>query len=190
MYKVITCIFLLVFSFKVYADDQSYSALTVSKLLIKLEEDLNNNQTSDSFYKALDEISKKVDGAYAEYYAEIYVQALIHDCENLKKFITESGATIDIDVLSFFSQFASYSQKIARSIRKCEIYNGIYVVADEDGYVNLRENVGQNYIIKDKVDTGEIILKIEESDNNWDLIVTDNGRIGYIHRSRLKLLSR
>jgi hypothetical protein len=57
-------------------------------------------------------------------------------------------------------------------------------INDPDGYTNIREGKGTNYPIVDKLYKDEEFT-VEKSDENWWYVVKNNGKKGYVHKSRI-----
>ncbi|MFK7050606.1 SH3 domain-containing protein [Flavobacterium davisii] len=61
--------------------------------------------------------------------------------------------------------------------------NKIY---DKDGYTNLREDKSANSKVTTKINSGEYISVITNSDEeDWCLVETKDGKKGYVHKSRI-----
>ena len=144
--------------------------------------DIENNSANEKTYKSLDSLKNVADGADAELYIEIYKNAIINDTEQLLKFLKNNNKKIDEDVVVFFRQdkniYNLINKKLDRIIKKSFIY-------DPDGYTNLRRNKGTNSKIITKINTGEEVDIIDNTDN-WFLVETKAGKLGYIHNSRIR----
>lgn len=67
-------------------------------------------------------------------------------------------------------------------------------VVDKDGYVNLRESSDSKSNVIGRVSTGDDVRIIYKTQDDVEFgqmlnVVTKDGRVGYVHRSRLKLYS-
>src|SRR5215210_5048515 len=66
-------------------------------------------------------------------------------------------------------------------------YESQAVINDPDGYTNLRSGPGIQYQVVSKVVNGEIFYVIYQQGNWWQ-VRTREGKSGYMHRSRIKIL--
>jgi len=62
-----------------------------------------------------------------------------------------------------------------------------YIVSDPDGYTNLRKEKNTNSEILQKVKSGDEVEVLNNS-GDWSQVKTKDGKVGYIHKSRLKSL--
>lgn len=67
-------------------------------------------------------------------------------------------------------------------------YDGYGVINDPDGYTNMREGKGTSHPVVRKVLEGEKFA-IERKEKEWWLIVLADGTKGWIHKSRIKIIS-
>ncbi len=63
--------------------------------------------------------------------------------------------------------------------------NAIFIVQDADGYTNLRKDKNSSSQILQKINTGEQIDVLDQS-GDWWLVVSKEGKKGYVHKSRIK----
>lgn len=59
------------------------------------------------------------------------------------------------------------------------------VIADTDGYTNVREGQGDQFKVIDRVEENEVFYTIPQLGDWWP-VETESGELGYIHRSRIK----
>jgi len=62
------------------------------------------------------------------------------------------------------------------------------VINDPDGFTNVREGIGTESKIIDKIYEGEKFEVFPSAQNSWWLVVTKSNKKGYIHKSRVKLV--
>jgi len=65
----------------------------------------------------------------------------------------------------------------------------VATINDPDGYTNVREAMNTNSKIVAKIYEGERFDTYPSSESNWWLIKTKKGIKGYIHKSRIKIIS-
>lgn len=63
----------------------------------------------------------------------------------------------------------------------------IGVINDPDGYTNVRSGPGKNYSVITKIYKGEYFI-IKSTDGEWWSAIAPNGKEGYIHKSRVKIV--
>ncbi|AZB01953.1 SH3 domain-containing protein [Chryseobacterium joostei] len=63
--------------------------------------------------------------------------------------------------------------------------NSIFIIQDSDGYTNLRKDKNSSSQILQKINTGEQIDVLDQS-GDWWLVVSKEGKKGYVHKSRIK----
>src|SRR5574344_1559067 len=61
----------------------------------------------------------------------------------------------------------------------------IYFVDDADNYTNVRDGKGINAKINQRVKSGDFVTVIKDN-GDWWYVRTNNGKFGYIHKSKLK----
>jgi hypothetical protein len=61
----------------------------------------------------------------------------------------------------------------------------IYKINDPDGYTNLREQKDTTSMILQKIPSGSIITILHDTGDWWD-IETEEGKRGYVHKSKIK----
>ena len=67
-------------------------------------------------------------------------------------------------------------------------YDGYGVINDPDGYTNMREGKGTNHPVVRKILEGEKFA-IERKENDWWLVVLADGTRGWIHKSRVNIVT-
>ncbi|PKF74951.1 SH3 domain-containing protein [Chryseobacterium sp. PMSZPI] len=60
-----------------------------------------------------------------------------------------------------------------------------FIIQDSDGYTNLRKDKNSSSQVLQKIDTGEQIEVLDQN-GDWWLVVSKEGKKGYIHKSRIK----
>lgn len=151
------------------------------KTLSELNDFVLTGDTNEGFYKSLDSLKNHVDGADAEFYLEIYKNAIIYDTDNLKNHLIKSKVHLDEDVIDYFSQSKDILDSINKSINR--IYPILLTVIDSDGYVNLRKEAYSHSEIITQINSYEKVNLID-SIHNWKKVYF-NGSIGYIFYDRL-----
>ena len=81
--------------------------------------------------------------------------------------------------------YISENSKINKIIELVNYQYNSNKIYDKDGYTNLRENNSTNSKIILKINSGEHINVLDNTDSEWFLIETKNGKKGYIHKSRI-----
>ncbi len=61
----------------------------------------------------------------------------------------------------------------------------IYTIQDPDGFINLRKGKSASSEILQKINSGEYISVLDNS-GDWILVKTKEGKIGYVHKSRVR----
>lgn len=77
-------------------------------------------------------------------------------------------------------------QKIAKEFLSKNAYDKSYYIQDSDGYTNLRKERNSSSQILQKINTGEQINVLDQN-GDWWLIVSKEGKKGYVHKSRIQL---
>ena len=60
-----------------------------------------------------------------------------------------------------------------------------YYIEDSDGYTNVRESGSLKAKIINRIKSGSFVDVIEKN-GEWWKVKTDNGKVGYIHKSRIR----
>jgi uncharacterized protein YgiM (DUF1202 family) len=60
-------------------------------------------------------------------------------------------------------------------------------ISDPDGYTNIRQGKGTGYPVVDKLYEGEEFTVENMDDENWWSVIKNNGKKGYVHKSRIKI---
>lgn len=155
-------------------------------ILSKIDKEIKEDETTINTYKSLDSITKHIDGADAEYYVEIYKNAILLDTKKFNSYFTKINKSIDNDVINFFNEDKSILKQICLKANISLLKDfDTAIIYDKDGYSNLREgqSIKSNIIETIKSDKKIIILNKKK---DWRLVFTGSN-VGYIHKSRIKL---
>lgn len=60
-----------------------------------------------------------------------------------------------------------------------------YYIEDSDGYTNIRESGSPKAKIITRIKSGSFVDVIKKNGEWWQ-VKTDNGKVGYIHKSRIR----
>ncbi|MFZ0599564.1 MAG: SH3 domain-containing protein [Flavobacterium sp.] len=152
----------------------------LNKIQIQIEKHLTNEKT----YKSLDSLKNVVDGADAELYAETYKNIIINDTENFLNYIKSNHKKIDENVITFFEQDEKTFKIINEKLKRIDKIENPGYIKDYDGYTNLRKEGSKNSEIIQKVNTNAEV-EILKGSGDWFLVKTNEGNIGYVHKSRI-----
>lgn len=72
-------------------------------------------------------------------------------------------------------------------LRNFEKYNAR--INDPDGYTNIRSGKGTSFTILDKIFEGENFIVEKNEFSNWWIVRKNNGVTGYMHKSRIQIVS-
>jgi len=67
-------------------------------------------------------------------------------------------------------------------------FGKLAVIEDPDGYSNVRSAQGKQYNILGIIRTGEQFYARSDTRNDWWQVKTQNGLIGYVHKSRIRFI--
>lgn len=156
-------------------------------ILSKIDEQIQLKTTTENTYITLDSLKNYIDGADAEYYIEVYKNAILNDSEKLKRHHIKSNTHIDYDVIDFFSQdYEVLAQILRKTYGIIGDHYDVAEVQDKDGYVNLRSGQNIKSTIVSKINSKELVKVINDEQDWW--LVLHKDKSGYIHKSRLKVL--
>lgn len=112
MNRTITLIILIINLFE--CNSQVKTRITNFDKLSILNEQIENNLTTEKTYISLDSLKNVIDGADSEFYIEIYKDAIINDTQTLMNFLKLYDKKVDENVIEFFE----HDDEISSNIRK------------------------------------------------------------------------
>ncbi|MXO05617.1 SH3 domain-containing protein [Flavobacterium sp. HBTb2-11-1] len=83
--------------------------------------------------------------------------------------------------LIFYDDKESKAEEIYKFLKK----NYSYKIFDKDGYTNLRDDAMNSAYILAEIKSGTPIEILDNKDQKWLYIQTNDGQKGYVHRSRI-----
>lgn len=83
--------------------------------------------------------------------------------------------------LIFYDDKESKAEEIYKLLKK----NYSYKIFDKDGYTNLRDDAMNSAYILAEIKSGTSIEILDNKDQKWLYIETNDGQKGYVHRSRI-----
>lgn len=108
--------------------------------------------------------------------------------QNAVKYICDVPQNIDIQKSGWTDKIVPIPEENVRD-KKCrieKIKNTNYYIQYADGYTNLRKDKNTTSQILQKINTGEKIEVLDQS-GDWWLVVSKEGKKGYVHKSRIKI---
>lgn len=112
----------------------------------------------------------------------LYIVSL-EDLEVVKqknKYVESLHGKIDLD--EYYAPSHSKIKEISALLNKS--YN-LNKIKDIDGYTNLRKEKSSASEVLQKIETGEKINVLDNTDGDWYFILTNEGKRGYVHKSRI-----
>lgn len=109
--------------------------------------------------------------------------------ENAVKYVCTVMQNLNLNNPNFIEKIKPIPNEQDRD-KICETVkntNTRYYVSDSDGYSNLREKASSNSKIIQKVNSGNNVEVLEKNDDWWK-ISTEEGNVGYVHKSRIKII--
>lgn len=165
-------------------NSQEVKKLSNFDKLNKIQSQMEKHLTNEKTYQSLDSLKNVVDGADAEFYVETYKNIIIDDTENFLNYIKSNHKEIDENVIAFFEQDKKIFKIINKKLKRIGKIENLAYIKDSDGYTNLRKEGNKNSEIIQKVKTSAEVEILKSSDD-WFLVKTKEGNIGYVHKSRI-----
>ncbi|MGE8552816.1 MAG: SH3 domain-containing protein [Chryseobacterium jejuense] len=104
------------------------------------------------------------------------------------KYICNVPQNIDIQKSGWTDKIIPIPEENVRD-KKCRVEKvqntADYYIQDTDGYTNLRKDKNASSQILQKINTGEQIEVLDQSEDWW-LVVSKEGKKGYVHKSRIQ----
>lgn len=165
-------------------NSQEVKKLSNFDKLNKIQSQIEKHLTNEKTYQSLDSLKNVVDGADAEFYVETYKNIIIDDTENFLNQTKFNHKEIDENVIAFFEQDEKIFKIINEKLKRIDKIENLAYIKDSDGYNNLRKEGNKNSEIIQKVKTSAEVEILKSSDD-WFLVKTKEGNIGYVHKSRI-----
>ncbi len=91
---------------------------------------------------------------------------------------------------SYHFQLNLHTQTELKYVSSDRVNTNRAVIDDPDGYTNVREGRSTATKIIFKIYDNQQFNVIYNSQSNWWYIIMDDGRQGYMHKSRIRILNR
>lgn len=162
---------------------QKKDGLQLFQILEQIDKQIDTRSTTMHTYRILDSIRTKVDGANAEYYVELYKNAILYDTPNFKLELKNKIVFLDTNVLVFFEQDSNLLLELIQKLDTIIMLENKAKINDPDGYVNLRSEPNTISKVRTRIPSNTDVQVYYYCDNWW--VVKFNNSFGYVYESRL-----